>query len=189
MTFIYDLEAGKWSELKTECTPPAPRRSHISVKYRNNLVVFGGACAQAAAFYNDLFFLDLATNKWTEVIPSGKRPIARRRCGYCIVDNNLYIFGGITPHPDTISENTLSRVFYHPLCENMVDLDDTHVLSLDPSLKILCIMTVLKLSLNTRPEFKVLPSRLQDDVREFTVDSQNVNIIAGEDDFIIHKAM
>ena len=189
LTFTYNLESGQWSELKTEGTPPAPRRSHIGVKFRNNLVVFGGACSEVSAFYNDIFFLNLQTNEWTEVVPSGKRPIARRRCGYCMIDNNLYIFGGITPHPDTVAQNTLSQVFYQPLTENMIDLDDTHVLSLDPSLKILCILTVLKYSLHLSPAFRSLPSRLQVDVMEFIVDNQNENIIAGEDDFVSHKAM
>ena len=192
-TYTYDLQEGKWSELVTLGTPPAPRRSHVTLDFRGNLLVFGGACSEDAAFYNDLFFLNLATNSWTEVVPSGKRPIARRRCGYCLIDNNMYIFGGITPHPNTIAKNTISTVFYNPLCENMIDLSDTHVLSLDPTLKSLCLLVVCRQSLEESRFFDKLPANLQEDMMIFkqnrTVDEQNENIVAGATDFVPRKAM
>ncbi|KAI6654889.1 Kelch domain-containing protein 3 [Oopsacas minuta] len=189
----YDLQKGEWNPVVTQGVPPAPRRSHITLKFRGNLVVFGGACKEAAAFYNDIFFFNLQTNTWTEVIPSGKRPIARRRCGYSLIDDSLYIFGGITPHPDTVSKNTLSRVFYHPHTENMIDLHDMHVLSLDPTLKSLSMLTVLKNSLDESVLFLKLPFNLRKDYIKFkelrNVDQQNSNIIACPDDFVTHEAM
>ena len=180
-TYVYDLQTGKWSELITQGTPPAPRRSHIALNFNGRLLVFGGACKENAAFYNDLFFLNFDTNRWTEFIPSGKRPVARRRCGYCLIDNNMYIFGGITPHPDTIAKNTISTVFYSPVCENMIDLSDTHVLSFDPTLKSLCLQAVSKLPLDESHLFQMLPLNLREDLIIFkknrTVDNQNENII------------
>ena len=186
-TYTYNLQEGKWSELVTQGTPPAPRRSHITLNFKGRLLVFGGACSEVAAFYNDLFFLNLDTNAWTEFVPSGKRPVARRRCGCCLVDNSVYIFGGITPHPDTIAGNTISTVFYNPLCENMIDLSDTHVLSFDPTLKSLCLQAVCRFSLDESYLHQMLPLTLFKDLIMFrenrTVDKQNENIIASYTDF------
>ena len=187
-TYTYNLQEGKWSELVTQGTPPAPRRSHITLNFKGRLLVFGGACSEDAAFYNDLFFLNLDTNAWTEFVPSGKRPVARRRCGYCLVDNSVYIFGGITPHPDTIARNTISTVFYNPLCENLIDLSDTHVLSFYPTLKSLCIQAVCRFLLEKSYLYQMLPLNLFKELIMFresrTVDKQNENIIASSTDFI-----
>lgn len=189
----YDLQNGQWMRLVTQGVPPAARRSHLTLNFRGNLVVFGGACKEAAAFYNDIFFLNLQTNTWSELIPSGKRPIARRRCGYCLLDDSLYIFGGITPHPSTVKDNTLSTVFYSPDTDNMTDLSDMHVLSLDPSLKSLTMLTVIKHSLDQCHLFKSLPLNLQKHYLQFkacqTVDTQNTNILGGKDDFQTFNAM
>ena len=191
--YCYDLQNGQWKRLVTQGVAPAARRSHLTLNFRGNLVVFGGACKEVSAFYNDIFFLNLQTNTWSEVIPSGKHPIARRRCGYCMIDDSIYIFGGITPHPSTIKNNTLSAVFYSPDTENMIDLSDMHVLYLDPSLKSLAMLTVFKHSLDQSCLFKSLPSNLQKLYLEFkashTVDTQNTNIIAGKDDFHVFRAM
>ena len=191
--YCYDLQSGQWNRLVTQGVRPAARRSHLTLNFRGSLVVFGGACKEASAFYNDIFFLNLQMNTWSEVIPSGKYPIARRRCGYCLIDDSLYIFGGITPHPSTVEDNTLSTVFYSPDTENMIDLSDMHVLSLDPSLKSLAMLAVFKHSLDQCHLFKGLPSNLQKHYLQFkachTVDTQNKNIIGGKDDFRIYNAM
>lgn len=72
-TWAFDLEARTWSQIARGGTQPTPRLFHMGAldTKRNRLWVFGGggrdSFTSAADFYNDLWWLDLATESWSKV--------------------------------------------------------------------------------------------------------------------------
>lgn len=63
-TFLFDLDVHRWDEAITSQTPP-PRCGHTAdVVGADNVVVCGGI---GSATLDDVWMLDCATMKWTEV--------------------------------------------------------------------------------------------------------------------------
>lgn len=85
-----------WQELTTYGTPPSPRRRSTIIYDRTNdrLIIFGGQTT--TEWFGDLWELDLSTNQWTELHPSGTPPSARSGSGvvYIADSQEMWMFGG-----------------------------------------------------------------------------------------------
>ncbi len=86
-----------WEEMRTIGTPPDPRTDPklIYDEVNDRLILFGGQLG-AYQYFNDLWELDLSTNQWTELHPSGDIPHERARVGggYVAGSQEMLIFGG-----------------------------------------------------------------------------------------------
>ena len=99
-TWSFDLATNQWEQLTTSGPTPPIRCFHSAVVARtqNRLYVFagGGNGAFQGPFYDDLWYLDLGTNTWTQVAQSSPWPPARIRPGldYDASGERLVMFGG-----------------------------------------------------------------------------------------------
>ena len=95
-----DLTPGSesWLELEPLGSPPSARihGAMIYDELNDRLVVFGGQTE--ATWFNDVYALDLVTNQWTQLQPSGTPPEARSMAGavYVPESQEMWLFGGIT---------------------------------------------------------------------------------------------
>ncbi|KAF7728560.1 Negative regulator of mitotic exit [Apophysomyces ossiformis] len=81
-----------WEYLSTN-EGPSGRSGHVSVIFDNKLYIFGGS--DGANFYNDLWAFDLQTRVWSPVACAGYIPAPRYGCAAALVDDIMYINGGI----------------------------------------------------------------------------------------------
>ncbi len=94
-----DLTAGDeaWQEVNTTGTPPDPRTDPKLIYDEGNdrLILFGGQRG-AYEYFNDLWELDLSTNQWTELHPSGGVPHERAKAGgaYVAGSEEMLLFAG-----------------------------------------------------------------------------------------------
>ena len=96
--FELDPETWTWSEIATNGDAPSGR-SNSGVVYdeaRDQLVVYGGnssASGLSPTGLDDLFVLDLATNRWREITAEGA-PMGRYYHAVAIAGDTLYVAGG-----------------------------------------------------------------------------------------------
>jgi hypothetical protein len=109
-TFAFDLETRSWSPIGTTGTLPPPRIFHGSAldRSRGRLYVFAGAgedAFTATQFYRDLWYLDLASDIWTEVPSDSSFPAGRIKpeMAYDAARDRILLFAG---HDDTQLGNT-----------------------------------------------------------------------------------
>ncbi|KAG0171775.1 Negative regulator of mitotic exit [Apophysomyces sp. BC1034] len=81
-----------WEYLSTN-EGPSGRSGHVSVIYDNKLYIFGGT--DGTHFYNDILSFDLQTRTWAAVPAAGFIPAPRQGCSAALVDDVMYINGGI----------------------------------------------------------------------------------------------
>lgn len=98
-----DLATDTWSELTTSGTQPPARSSPVAVydAVRDRLVIFGGNSSTSGLTLtgiNDLYALDLATNTWTQLTPTGA-PSPRLYHAAVVLDREMVVYGG-TPNFD-----------------------------------------------------------------------------------------
>lgn len=191
--YYYDLQICKWIQAKTIGTPPAPRRSHMTEVYKEHLIVFGGACRTLKSYYNDLFLFNLNTHTWTEVIPWGLCPSARRRCGHYLVGDSIFYFGGIGPTQAAIEKNAIDRTFCDPNNDNLIDISETIILSLTPTLRTYCYRVIIKCKLNETKVFEMLPAILKSEIRLLHEHMFNIarykNVVGNENDHYTRSVM
>eukprot|EP01038_Epipyxis_sp_PR26KG_P009482 gene9482-12773_t len=75
---------------------PSPRCSHQSVYYKDKIYMFGGEYATLDQFYHykDFWELDVKTNIWVELKPTGDIPAARSGHRMLVWRNYIILFGG-----------------------------------------------------------------------------------------------
>jgi len=107
--FTYDLKSNTWEQITPANNPPPARLFHSSAfdAKRRRLYIFGGGGASAfqGPFYNDMWYYDFGTNRWTEV-PTNRNFPARRIKGMFVYDSDndrIVMMGG---HDDTSLGNT-----------------------------------------------------------------------------------
>lgn len=92
----YDLHSDGWTRLTPGGASPAPRFGHSAVwADSHGLVIFGGQ--RGAAFFDDLWHYDAASDRWVELPRQGAAP--RARYGSCMIvgpDERLWISHGFT---------------------------------------------------------------------------------------------
>ena len=95
---------------------PLPRAAHVSVTTEDRIIMFvsltyalslvimfcrfGGA---GDLYYNDTWSFDILTRKWTELHCTGSIPSPRGNHAAILVDDVMYVFGGMTS--DTYSDD------------------------------------------------------------------------------------
>ncbi|XP_053908557.1 LOW QUALITY PROTEIN: multiple epidermal growth factor-like domains protein 8 [Cuculus canorus] len=93
---VYNFTTNRWTQL--ELSPaPAPRHSHVALRWRQALVLMGGELA-GGALAHDLWVLEPLEGGWRELHPPGPtRPPGLAAHAATIVDEDwLYVFGGRT---------------------------------------------------------------------------------------------
>lgn len=129
-----DLTNHKWHKPKCTGDVPVGRRSHSAFVYEDYLYIFGGYNAIVNEHYNHLYRLCFKTNKWEEVTPLGTPPCVRRRQACIVVDDRMFLFGGTTPmFPHT-----------YTMDDKLLDHNDLHVFEFKPTLRMLCLIAVIK---------------------------------------------
>ncbi|XP_003391324.2 PREDICTED: kelch domain-containing protein 3-like [Amphimedon queenslandica] len=140
--YEYLLDELRWVKVaKPDGYQPHARRSHCAVRCGvHKILFFGGYNGGNKRHFNDVFIYDSLNRLTTEIIPFGIPPSPRRRCGYCITNNELILCGGTSP---------TERVYDGKKHLILHDHSDTFVLSLLPTLQQLCMMVVKELHLST----------------------------------------
>jgi hypothetical protein len=100
--YRFDTVTRRWDLLTPAGPIPPPRVFAASVAHHRSrrMLVFGGALFgpffSDFSAYGDLWAYDVDDNAWTELHPTNPGPPARSRPSAWIVDDKLYIFGGVT---------------------------------------------------------------------------------------------
>ena len=86
---------------------------------------------------------------WTELSPLGPGPPPRRRQALCKVGHRLFLFGGTSPYDGPPIQFTVEQMQHLPqnndnTLSKLIDHNDLYVLDLSPSLKTLCLLSVIK---------------------------------------------
>jgi len=131
--YCYNLKEYKWTQMATTGYKPLGRRSHTAMYCRGNVIYFGGFNCRKDKHFSDLFILNTTSHHITEVSPWGEQPFARRRPACALIGTQILICGGTSPYK-TRGVNGV------PL---LVELDDTYILNLMPSLQELCMACIL----------------------------------------------
>ncbi|XP_064359618.1 multiple epidermal growth factor-like domains protein 8 isoform X1 [Dromaius novaehollandiae] len=96
---VYNFTTNLWARL--ELSPsPAPRHSHVAVRWRDALVLSGGELADGA-LARDVWLFAPRLGRWQELEPpngtgAGARPPGLAAHAAAVVDDWLYVFGGRT---------------------------------------------------------------------------------------------
>ncbi|GAB4365819.1 MAG: hypothetical protein OHK0021_09400 [Bryobacter sp.] len=95
--WAYDIAANRWTELARSGAGPSSRYSHSTVlDAKRNRLVFSHGFTSDRGRFDDTWAFDLATNQWSDITPSGSKPL--RRCLHHAVINpardEMYLYGG-----------------------------------------------------------------------------------------------
>jgi len=99
-TFMFDFTQNKWSELKTQGTPPCHRDFHAATMLGDNMYVFGGRSDERGQYHssvdyydNAIYVLNMKTLTWS--MPKvTNAPIGRRSNTLWAFAGRVYMFGG-----------------------------------------------------------------------------------------------
>ncbi|XP_048455604.1 kelch domain-containing protein 2 isoform X3 [Rhincodon typus] len=99
-----DLETFTWYQPITKGKAPSPRAAHACATIGNRGYVFGGRYQDART--NDLYYLDLDTWEWNEVVQSPDQiPVGRSWHSLTTISNDhLFLFGGFTTDKQPLSD-------------------------------------------------------------------------------------
>jgi N-acetylneuraminic acid mutarotase len=95
-TWVYDAQAGTWTELEPSGTLPSPRGNHRMV-YDSDIgvvIMFGGSDGDKELA--DIWAYDPEANVWTELLPAGDAPSGREQHAmvYDPSAGRVLVFGG-----------------------------------------------------------------------------------------------
>ncbi|KAJ3039608.1 hypothetical protein HDV00_012066 [Rhizophlyctis rosea] len=105
-TYLFNIRRGRWETLAVKGKPPTPRESHSADLWRgksgkeSKIVIFGGMNDDwrkppEYGRLNDVAVLDLDGMQWVHPKISGIQPSGRSLHTACLVNQKLYIFGGV----------------------------------------------------------------------------------------------
>ena len=77
------------------------------------------------------------------------------------------MFGGASPSTSTMEKNEYEHTFTGDSDDYLVDLNDTHILELEPSLKMLCVFVIISNNLHHKDLFRSLPASFQEQIKDF----------------------
>lgn len=109
-TWIFNTTTQTWTEVATGGTPGVNKpdgrnfQSLASFEAENGVLLFGGRTSSSRL--NDVWFLDLSTNTWQELSPSGTPPAGRRSHTATWIEDTaglnpgMLVFGGSTVSGD-----------------------------------------------------------------------------------------
>lgn len=151
----------KWEMPNTLGQIPCGRRSHSAVVLNDELYIIGGYNGNTLNHLNDVHKFNPVSNQWIRIHCRGKGPCPRRRHCSCVVENQLYLFGGSSPRIE--GEKCPASTGY----QRLIDHSDLHVLDFFPSLKKLCQLKVIEKHLNIR----ALPRILIQEIKQMTTNN------------------
>jgi N-acetylneuraminic acid mutarotase len=76
---------------------PSHRMHHSTTLHESVLYIFGG-CDEKASSKNSLFVLDTTTRQWSRPALRGPSPAHRHGHTATMVENRLFVFGGMNRH-------------------------------------------------------------------------------------------
>ena len=88
----YDEEPESLEEVEEVYNWPYQRYGHTVSAHGKNVYLFGGRNDNYPC--NNLYVFDTQTYKWSRPSVTGDIPAARDGHSSCVIDNNMYIFGG-----------------------------------------------------------------------------------------------
>lgn len=93
--FQFDIENCLWSQVQVNGTLPPRRSGALGVVHENNMYIFGGYDGRDGNYFNDLFYFNFETRRWSEM-PStpATRPESRTDHIMVLHSTDIYIFGG-----------------------------------------------------------------------------------------------
>lgn len=93
----FSLEKGGWKVIKTEGAIVKGRFGHTASVYKDSMFVFGGWDGWACL--DDFLEYSFTTNIFYEIRrASGKRPTPRYRHDSVVINDKLFVFGGVDHH-------------------------------------------------------------------------------------------
>lgn len=110
-TWAFDLTLNTWTELLPTASPAGRFfTAHVYAAPTHQVVIFGGNLGSSKS--DEVWGLDLSTNTWQQIAPSGTSPVARDGATgiYVQSEDRMIIFGGhgSAHHNDVWSLNNLS---------------------------------------------------------------------------------
>ncbi|RHY82784.1 hypothetical protein DYB26_008683 [Aphanomyces astaci] len=90
------IESCAWSQVDVHGTLPPRRSGALGVVHENHMYIFGGYDGRDGNYFNDLFYFNFDTRRWSEMPSSSSvvRPESRTDHIMVLHDANIYIFGG-----------------------------------------------------------------------------------------------
>lgn len=115
--YVYDTLEQQWHHLECSGESPDPRAASCMVHYRNQLWIFGGSQGKQV-FFGDLFRFDIDRRQWSMQETFGARDRPARLCCHTgvLVQNRLYVFGGLTASESYKDQHVIGELY-------SVDLD------------------------------------------------------------------
>ncbi|KAF8776961.1 Kelch domain-containing protein 3 [Argiope bruennichi] len=93
--FCFDTTTLTWSKPTVSGQVPYPRACHTACVIGHYMYIFGGYHNLSISFLNTVYRLNLITFEWEEVFTSGIPPRERRFHSVCVVDDRMFLFGGM----------------------------------------------------------------------------------------------
>ncbi|CAK4608420.1 hypothetical protein LEN26_013727 [Aphanomyces euteiches] len=93
--FQFDIESCLWSQVEVNGTLPPRRSGALGVVHENNMYIFGGYDGRDGNYFNDLYYFNFETRRWSEMPAlSSLRPESRTDHIMVLHEADIYIFGG-----------------------------------------------------------------------------------------------
>ena len=101
---LLDTSSRQWKQI-SKSKPPLERAYHISWidSESNKMYIFGGQGSKREPMY-DMHALSINIGKWIKLGPS-ERPAGRIHSAGCILNSNLYLFGGASAPYDMLNND------------------------------------------------------------------------------------
>lgn len=138
--FFLDTSTLTWVRPRVHGLLPATREDHSAFVYKGELYIFGGMDYDLLRYFCDIHKYNPENSCWSQVLPKRSGPCSRRYSGCCVIDERVFVFSGVC-----LASIAGYRQEMHDEEEELTDL---HVLDFAPTLKTMCMMTVIDARLN-----------------------------------------
>ncbi|KAL9657568.1 hypothetical protein ABK040_000995 [Willaertia magna] len=98
--YIFDLSTHTWEKEELSKKKVVPRAAHSCCVIDNKMYVFGGITTfqidgkSTSDYLDTLSIYDFSQKKWKNVKKKGQSPTARAGHACCVIEKNIYVFGG-----------------------------------------------------------------------------------------------
>ncbi|XP_077496545.1 kelch domain-containing protein 3-like [Amblyomma americanum] len=127
-----------WVRPQVEGVPPEARQDHSGFVYKGHMYIFGGGHLDHGTDFADMHRYDPDKSCWTQVMPHGAGPCARRLNGCCVIGDRVFVFNGLR-QKRALRDREQVRI--SPFDDESVT--DMHVLDFAPSLKTSCLLALI----------------------------------------------
>ena len=148
---VLDITSLSWSSLVTLGVPPAAIMFYSCCTISSKVYMFGGSCMANDCYHNDLFMMDMLSNKWSQIEysnSSSTSPMKKHGHGMMSITNNkkecLLVIGGAGPTPTSTTPNAEYIPF--PTIPDVTFTNEVHLISVSSSSQLLVIIILLSLS-------------------------------------------